>query len=116
MTPPALFQPTRKLWCVLWDGKISMFKTEEYSRKYLLALSREQRGAWSQVGRRMMRDYAPDTQFDIQGWEARPEENNILVVSLYNTKDELQQVLEFESSSEALAWIDKVGVESQKQL
>ena len=111
-----LWPSRRKVWCVLWNSKLAFFKNSEYSRKYMLALSRQQRGAWSLVGQRMMKEYAPETKINIQGWEARLTENNDCSVSLYDFEDNLQHVMEFETANEAHAWMEKIASESQRAL
>ena len=107
-----------KFWAVLWEGTLGLFTDSENSRKYLLALSRERRGAWSSIGRRMMKEYAPVLQFPIIGWSATQDasEYGKTSLALFNFKDELQQVLEFETSAKASEWSLSIAQESQKEI
>ena len=110
--------PKKLYWAVLWEDQLSLFKNMEYSRKYFLALSRERKGSWSQVGRRMIKEYAPLIQLDIEGWSGKYSEKEFgkQSMGLFDQQGEMQHVLEFETTVEAFKWIKHIQVASHREI
>ncbi|OQS05641.1 beta-glucan synthesis-associated protein [Thraustotheca clavata] len=117
----ALWRTKQRCWAVLWDAKLSFFSSPEGARKYMFALANDRR-CESQVnddiGKRIQKEYAPHTEFNLTGWSVRPgaQECKRHTFALFDETGSLRQVVDLTTKAETDAWVRAIALEAQQHL
>ncbi|OQS01310.1 tyrosyl-DNA phosphodiesterase [Achlya hypogyna] len=119
----ALWRTKQRCWAVLWDAKLSFFPSPEAARKYMFALANDRRrgddgGPDDDIGKRILKEYAPHTEFSLAGWSVRPgaPECDRHTFALFDAAGALRQVVDVAAKAETDAWVRAIAFEAQQHL
>lgn len=105
--------------CLCDDGILYLFASEKQCSEYLFELARVRNGVDSELGKKNLKENAPQTQIDLTkdggaGWGVRKGEvnsTNRQAFALFDASSKLRLILDVDTEAEADAWVSAISAE-----